>query len=374
MISVAGVWTELMICAIATPLWWGTPPGTAVHDFAYNIILITGIGVVLINWNPLIKLDGYHMLCEILGIVDLKEASTVYVSSWVRKYVWRLPVEVPYVPKRRRLGFAVYAVLSGIYSYTVLYVMARFVGNAFRNFNPEWSFIPELGTAALIFRSRIRTLVNFMKFVYLDKKDRVRAWFTPRRSTALAGLSFALALLPIWHETGNGRFVLEAANRAVVRNLVPGTVTQVYADEGQAITAGAPLIQLHNVALESKFARSQADYEVAIARAATALLHYADLGPAAGDRDRLTRQTQELLSEVAKLDLRSPISGVVLTPRVSDRLGTYLVEGTELVEVADLNTLRARVYLSEHDIYKLRQIPTRDCRSMACSVCTKRVY
>ena len=116
MISLAGVWTELMICAIATPLWWGTPPGTAVHDFAYTIILVTGIGVVLINWNPLIKLDGYHMLSEILGIVDLKEASTLYVSSWVKKYVWRLPVDVPYVPKPRRLGFAVYAILSGIYS------------------------------------------------------------------------------------------------------------------------------------------------------------------------------------------------------------------------------------------------------------------
>jgi putative peptide zinc metalloprotease protein len=354
MITVAGVWTELMICAVATPLWWGTPPGTAVHDFAYTIILITGIGVVLINWNPLMKLDGYHMLCEILGIIDLKETSTLYISCWVRRYVWRLPVEVPYVPKRRRLGFAVYAILSGMYSYTVLYVVARFVGNAFRNFNPEWSFIPELGTAVLIFRSRIRTLVNFMKFVYLDKKDRVRAWFTPRRSTVLAGIVIALALAPIWHETGDGRFVLEASNRAVVRNLVPGTVTKVYADEGQSITAGAPLIQMHNVALESKLARSQADYEVANARAATALLHYADLGGATGDRDRLARQTEQLSSEVAKLDLTSPISGVVLTPRVGDRLGTYLVEGTELVEVADVNTLRARVYLSEHDMYKLR--------------------
>jgi len=354
MISVAGVWTELMVCAIATPLWWGTPPGTAVHEFAYTIILITGIGVVLINWNPLMKLDGYHMLCEILGIVDLKEASTLYVSSWVRRYVWRLPVEVPYVPKRQRLGFAVYAILSGLYSYTVLYVVASFVGNAFRNFNPEWSFIPELGTAGLIFRSRIRTLVNFMKFVYLDKKDRVRAWFTLRRSAVLAGIVIALALAPIWHEMADGRLVLEASNRAVVRNLVSGTVTKVYADEGQSVTAGAPLIQMRNAALESKLARSQADYEVANARAATALLHYADLGGATGDRDRLARQTEQLSSEVARLAVTSPISGVVQTPRVGDRLGTYLVDGTELVEVADLNTLRARVYLSEHDMYKLR--------------------
>ena len=353
MISVAGVWTELMVCAIATFVWWGTALGTAVHDFAYTVILITGIGVVLINWNPLIKLDGYHMLCEILGIVDLKEASTIYVSSWVRRYVWRLPVEVPYLPKRQRLGFAAYAILSGIYSYTVLYIIARFVGNAFRNFNPEWSFIPEFATAGLIFRSRIRTLVNFMKFVYLDKKDRVRKWFTPGRSIVLAGIIVALALLPLWHETGDGRFVLEAANRAVVRNLVPGTVTTVYANEGQAVTAGARLVRLRNVALESKLARTQADYEVANALAATALLHNANLGTAVEDRERLARQTQELTAEIAKLDLRSPISGVVLTPRVGDRLGAYLVEGTELVEVADLGSVRARIYLSEHDMYKL---------------------
>lgn len=353
MISVSGVWTELMICAVATLLWWGTAPGTPVHDFAYTVILITGFGVVLINWNPLMKLDGYHMLCEILGIVDLKEASTIYVSSWVRRNIWRLPVEVPYVPKSRRLGFAVYAILSGIYSYTVLYVLARFVGNAFRNFNPDWSFIPELATAGLIFRSRIRTLVNFMKFVYLDKKDRVRAWFTPSRSIALAGIVVVFALAPLWHETGEGRFVLEAANRAVVRNLVPGTVTGVYADEGQPITAGVPLVRLRNVALESKLARSQADYQVAKATAATALLRNANLGMTTGNRERLAQQTAELASEVSKLNLQSPISGVVLTPRVRDRLGAYLVEGTELLEVANLDTVRARIYLSEHDMNKL---------------------
>src|SRR5579864_1082299 len=354
MISVAGVWSELMVCAIATPLWWGTPPGTAVHEFAYTIILITGIGVVLINWNPLMKLDGYHMLCEILGIVDLKEESTIYVSSWVKKNVWHLPVEVPYVPKRQRLGFAVYALLSGLYSYTVLYIVAGFVGNAFRHFNPEWSFIPELATAGLIFRSRIRTLVNFMKLVYLDKKDRVRAWFTPGRSLAVAAGVVLFSLLPLWHETGDGRFLLEPANRALVRNLVPGLVTQVYADEGQFVAAGSPLIQLRNLSLESRLARSQADAQVATGRAATALLRYADLGPAFQERERLARQTQELTAEAATLELQSPISGVVLTPRVHNDLGAYYPEGTELLEVANLDELRARVYLSEHDMHKLR--------------------
>jgi putative peptide zinc metalloprotease protein len=354
LISVSGVWSELMVCAIATPLWWATAPGTAVHDLAYVVILITGIGVVLINWNPLMKLDGYYMLSEVLGIADLKEASTIYVSSWVKRHVWGLPVEVPYVPKKRRAGFTVYAILSGIYSYTVLYVLARFVGNAFRNFNPDWSFIPELATAGLIFRSRIRTLVNFMKFVYLDKKDRVRAWFTPQRSLTVAAALVILLLLPLWHETAEGPFLLEATNQAMVRSTVPGTVTAVYVGEGQRVSAGQPLARLVSLSLESKFARSRTDYQVAAARTTSAELAHGDLGALAQDQGRLAEQTRQLADATSELELKSPVSGVVVTPRVADRLGAYVTAGTDLFEVADLGMLRARLYVSEHDMEEVR--------------------
>jgi putative peptide zinc metalloprotease protein len=353
-IALAGVWAELMIYAVATPVWWNTPPDTPVHNAAYVAMLITGITAALINWNPLIKLDGYHMMCEVLGIVDLKEASTAYVSAWVRQHIWRLPVEVPYVPKRRRLGFAVYALLSGLYSYTVLYVVARFVGNIFRNFNPDWSFIPELATAGLIFRSRIRLLVNFMKFVYLDKKDLVRAWFTPRRSLVIAATIAAVLLLPLRHDSVAGRFVLEPSTRALVRAIVPGIVTRVYADEGQSVDAGYPLLRLRNLPLQTRLAHSEADYSVASGHARSAALRYGDFGSAVKEQERLARQTSELSSEAANLDLKSPIPGIVLTPRVSDRLGAYVTAGTELTEIADLSQLRARIYVSEHDMYKLR--------------------
>jgi putative peptide zinc metalloprotease protein len=353
-IALAGVWSELMVYAILTPIWWGTPPDTPVHNAAYILMLITGIAAAVVNWNPLIKLDGYYMLCEILGIVDLKEASTAYVSGWVKRHIWGLPVEVPYVPKKRRLGYVAYALLSGLYSYMVLYIVARFVGNVFRNFNPEWSFIPELATAGLIFRSRIRLLVNFMKFVYLDKKDRVRAWFTPRRSLAVAVGLGMLLLVPWRHEAVVGRFILEPYQRSIVRAEVPGIVTDVYAEEGKPVAAGALLARLRNLPLQSKLARSQSDYHVASGRAVSASLRYDNFGPMMKEQENLARQTSLLALKAGELDLRSPISGVVLTPRVTDRAGTYVTEGTELLEIADLRELRARIYVSEHDVYKLR--------------------
>ncbi len=355
MITVSGVWAELMVCSLATPIWWGTSPGTAIHDFAYTIILLTGFAVVLINWNPLIKLDGYHIVTEILGINELKETSTLYLSSWVKRNIWGLPVEVPKVPKRRRPGYVVYAVLSGLYSYSILYVFASFMGNIARNFSADWGFLLEYGTAFMIFRGRLRTLWNFMKFVYLDKRDRIRAWFTPSRKLAMFAAALVFALLPLWHELATGRFVLEPANSTVVRALVPGVVTRVYADEGQQVAAGTALVQLQNIVLDSKVARSQSDLAIATGRANSAILHYADFGSAEQERARLIRQTGSYASEAARLEVSAPIAGVVASPRVGDLLGRYVPEGGELVEVADISGLRARIYVSEFEIYKLKQ-------------------
>ncbi|MGH9668601.1 MAG: HlyD family efflux transporter periplasmic adaptor subunit [Terriglobales bacterium] len=359
-IVVSGVWIELIICSIATPIWWAAPAGTFAHDFAYTIMLITGLGVVFINWNPLMKLDGYYILTELIGIPDLKEASTAYVAAWVKRHVWRLPVEVPYVPPRRRTGYVFYALTSGLYSYSVLTVLARFTGNVFRNFNPEWSFIPELAVAALIFRSRIRNLVRFMNFVYLDKKDKVRAWLTPQRRIAVGAVAAVVLLLPVWRESATGQFILEPKQRAVLRAAVPGTVAEVLADEGDAVAQGAPLIRLRNLELESRSAQTAAEYRVAAARAITAQLRYTDFGPAAQERNRLAEQNRALAAEVANLQLNSPISGVVITPRVRDRLGSYVEAGTELIEVADLRTMRARFYVPEHELRKVEaNAPTR---------------
>ncbi len=351
--TLSGSWSELLICAIATPIWWNTPYGTFVHDFAYKLILITGLGAIFFNWNPFIKLDGYYLLSEALGMSQLKEDSTAYVVGWVKKHVWRLPVEVPYVPKRRRLGYAVYAILSGAYSYSLLYFAARFVGNiAGRFIGPEWSFIPALGAGYLIFRGRITALVRFMNTLYLDKKERFLALATPRNKL-IAGVAMGLLLvLPLWRETVEGRFLLEPANRAVLRAAVPGTVTEVNAEEGHRVAAGETLLRLRNLSLESEAAQTRADSRVAAARATEAQLLYAAYGTADRERQQLAERSRLLDNQVVMLTIASPIAGQVMTPRVGDRIGSRVEPGTELVEVADLSTLRARIYLPEFAVRK----------------------
>jgi len=354
-IALAGIWSELVLCSIATPIWWLTAPGSVVHDGAYFMMMLTGIVSLVVNWNPLMKLDGYHMLCEIIGIAELKEDSTAFLSAWVKRHIWRLPVEVPYVPKRRKPGFAIYAILSGTYSYMVLYIVARFAGNVSRNFSPEWAFIPEYGVALLVFKGRIRLLVNFMKLVYLDKKDRLRAWFTSHRAILTTAVIIVLLLLPVWRQSTSGSFILEPAHPAVVRAAVPGMVEAVYVNEADQVSAGQALALLRNVPLQSDLAEAKARYVVAANRATTAGMHYENYGSALQERTSLATRSTQLSQQAALLLIASPISGKVQTPRPKDHIGSYFTEGTPLLEVADSNQLMAKIYVSEYDMYQLRQ-------------------
>jgi hypothetical protein len=256
---IAGIWADLMICVVATFIWWGTATGMYIHDLAYKVMMVTGIGVTLLNLNPLIKLDGYYLLAELIGEADLKERSTAFVSSWTRKHIFRLPAEVEYVPRHRRVLYIFYSALSGVYSYLLMAFVVIFVYHILRSYTPEWAWVPALLLGLRIFRSRITMLERFMKTVYLDKKERLFAWFTPLRSVLVGVALLAVLLAPIWPEFVDGRFALEPVRRTLIHTEVPGTVAEVLVEEGQTVAPGAPLLRLRNLEMESASAQAGAD-------------------------------------------------------------------------------------------------------------------
>jgi putative peptide zinc metalloprotease protein len=351
----AGLWVELIFCAMATVAWWGTAPGTSAHEYAYMVMLLTGIGSVLINLNPLIKLDGYYVLTEILRIPDLKEQSTALLTNWVKRNIFRLPVVVEYVPRRRRWLYVPYAILSGIYSYGLLFFVVVFARNIVRGYTQEWAFVPALLLGYFIFRSRIRALVRFMKILYLDKRELLLSARNSPRVAGLAATALLLLLLPFWHDTVDGRFLLEPAKQAVIRAHVPGVLEQSSAQEGQFVTAGAQLLQLRNLSLETQVEGVRADAEVAAARSTQAQLHYTGVAFARHEQEQLAERGRILNQERGQLSLVSPIDGVVLTPRVSDLVGSYVPAGMTILEVADLSSMKARIYISEVGLRKIHE-------------------
>jgi multidrug resistance efflux pump len=120
------------------------------------------------------------------------------------------------------------------------------------------------------------------------------------------------------------------------------------------VAAGDRIARLTNLSLQAR--QSQADREHAAAemKVNQASLKYSGLGEALEDKNRLAKHLEAANLHVASLEISSPLSGVILTPRVEDSIGRYLPEGTVIAEVGDLKTLKARVYVSEYEIRTAR--------------------
>jgi putative peptide zinc metalloprotease protein len=352
--TISGIWVDLILCVVATIVWWATPVGMFSHDFAYKVMMVTGIGVSLLNLNPLIKLDGYYLFSELTGEVDLKERSTAYVSSWVRRNILRLPVEVEYVSRRRRVFYLVYALLSGVYSYGLLAVVILFVYHVLRAYSPEWAFVPALIIAYFMFRKRIWSSLALMKTAYLDKKEKLRKWLSPPRLAAFTAIAAIVLFAPVWPEFVRGPFILEPLRRAIIRAQVAGEVEQVFIHEGEQLQAGQPVAQLTNLTLQSQAAGVHAELQVSVARSVEAQLHYDGMAPAEHLRNQLTQQDHLLQEEVTQLRPLSPISGVVVTPHPGDLRGSHLSAGNEIAEIADLSIMQARIFVPEFAMRDIR--------------------
>ena len=96
-------------------------PGTFIYDFAFQVILFTGISSFLINMNPLIKLDGYYALMDSLEIPELREESFAHINRRIKKMFGLNVDEVQDLTRRKKRIYWIYGTLSDtLYSHLIL--------------------------------------------------------------------------------------------------------------------------------------------------------------------------------------------------------------------------------------------------------------
>jgi putative peptide zinc metalloprotease protein len=341
---IAGIWIEMVMCGIAMLIWTNTPVGEPIHDFAYEIILITGLAVIVINLNPLIKLDGYYFLTEWIGIPDLKERSTAFFSGWIQHHIFRLPVEVPIVPRRRVAFFAIYAFVSGCYSYLLLFAVVRFSFNILAHFIAEWALLPAAGLAFVIFRSRLRMFGRFLATFYKVRKDSALWRFTPLRLAAFAAIAILL-VVPIWHIRVDAYYLVEPSDVQVLRARVPGTVRQVSVREGQPVYKGEQLATLDSLMHTTHNISAQANLAMAESRVADSEVQHRNLGPAIVARSEAVQMNAAAFTESESLTIKAPFDGVVVTTAPQNLAGERVGQGEELLKVGRIDRPIIRIFV-----------------------------
>ncbi|HEY3174920.1 MAG TPA: efflux RND transporter periplasmic adaptor subunit [Candidatus Polarisedimenticolia bacterium] len=361
--TVAGCYSGLVLASFGMILWWATEPGDLLNKAAIVLMLVGGPPVVMFNWNPLLKLDGYYILMDLLEAPNLMDNSRKHLGYLFKSRVLRVPVEPVSVPPRLRTAYVVYGIASiafiapfTIYMPVIVYyIFSRLVGEALA-----------LPIAAVMAYRMVmvyaRKLFETLKYTWLSHRPAQAGGETGRLRPGMmgAGAAAGLALLafgPRFAVRAEGTGTLEPLERIEVRAAWPGFVAEsggsgAMPAEGALVRAGDPLVRLEN--LEVDAGRRSVDLELAALRAdlsrlearrepAQAMMRRSEERALQGDALVLARRVEELT-------LRAPIAGVVLTPRLQDKLGAYLGSGETWCVIGRIDRLRVRVPLSEKDL------------------------
>ena len=120
-ISGAGIVTDVIIGLVAFIAWHFTE-GSYFHTLLGNIFVFSTLNSIVFNANPLIKLDGYYVLIDVIGKRNLyTRASAVMKDTriWIASFG-----QDGVRPKGwRHWGLLTYAVLALIYRINILWVI-----------------------------------------------------------------------------------------------------------------------------------------------------------------------------------------------------------------------------------------------------------
>lgn len=355
-VMLGGIYIESFICVLATGIWVVTYPDTLLHDIAYKGMIYTGISTVFFNVNPLTPTDGYHAIAEMLEIPDLRPESFHYIGALIQKYIFRLPVEVPVLSKRKRRIFLIYGPLSIVYTGSIMLAIAALIAHLYGLFAGELAGLLTLLTVLRMFRKRIRKFTNVLRMFYLDKKEYLMSPKVQRRLAVAASIVVLALILPWPHESLQVGIVLRPSTTVEVAAPADATVASVEVREGDYVRPGSTLALLTSRTVESRIQELTArkggfESKASSSRAEASAADSTEFELRANAVASALKAGENLRDALV---LRAPVGGTILTHRPQDLLGSSVAGGAPLFELADTRTMRVEIPVTERLLQTLR--------------------
>jgi multidrug resistance efflux pump len=443
-VTFAGAYFELVVWAVATLSWRLLEPGTWVSLAALVVMATSGIKLFF-NLNPLIKLDGYYLLSDLLDVPNLRPRAFAFINRGVKR-LFGFPVGDPDLlptPRERRI-FLAYGLMAMTFSYWFLTQIALGFGSYLTWRYQGWGFAMASGLVTAMFWTPIRGLLPRGGAVPLAQvtngpagagpveneaaPSARRLWRSPKLELlALTAATFVLLFLLPREVKVSGEFTVLPLHNAEVRAQVEGIIERVYVLEGERVRAGDTILlldereyradlagveaeieerqsrlrllragprmqeielaQLVVVRARERVTYSQNELERAVAleaRGALSQVEFEKVAEEAGIRARELQEAEaslELLragarveeleaveQDVARLEaergrvreqlgniaLLAPHDGVIVTPKIHEKVGSFVEPGDLVAEVHDLSVVQAEIDVPERVIGDVR--------------------
>ena len=253
-VTAAGSWIQLVIASLAAMVWWAAAPGTVLEYVAFAGVFTGGIATVFMNANPLIPLDGYYALSDYLEVPNLRQRAFAYLAWLAKTRLFRLELPAPPADERERRVFLIYGGIAAVYIPLALTLFAAAAFGWLSRWLGAVGIAIFLTAAFLTLRGPVRSFLQTLKEAVRLRRDTWTGGPWKRRLiVAVPGIVVLGALIP-WRITLVAPF--QAAPALSTAHAAPdsGIIGRVMVREGMAVSSGAPLLEIRNLAMERDLA------------------------------------------------------------------------------------------------------------------------
>jgi multidrug resistance efflux pump len=333
-VTFSGAWFEIVIWGASTLLWRVAEPGTTLSDAALVVMATSGIKT-LFNWNPLVKLDGYYLLGDLLEIPNLRSKAFAYLKGLFRLGPGPAAAPTAAGPRERRI-FLSYGLLASAYSVWLMGMITTHLGGYLVDRYQGAGAVTFAVVMGSFFRGSVkRAFAPLGRLVGLagtpsgpaatgspaapgpvddpgggEPAAAPRGWWerlggwrrsvrgmagrlSPRRRVAIAAVVLlGLLILGRMELRVGGEFRVLPTSNADVRAEVAGLIEAVPVDEGDVVDTGDLIVRLSDRDARADLAQVQAEID-----RKKALLRLLEKGPRREEIDLARKEVEKARAE-----------------------------------------------------------------------------
>lgn len=348
-VSAAGVLAELALAAVGLLVWAATEPGW-LRDAGFAVAVAGSASTVLFNGNPLMRMDGYFVLCDLAGLPNLATRSAAWWRAQALRRIAGLATQRGPDPARGETPWLVaYAPLAWCWRVAMVLSIVLWAGALHRLLGAA---LAALGATWLV-GVPVARLLRAPLEAAAGAGARLAAW--ARLGGVLAAVVTVVTIVPV-----PDRSVVPALvampDDAQVRAGVDGFVAEVLARAAAPVPLGVPLLRLDDPALAIDRERALTARRGAQARLFASLR--SDPAQAREAEQELARADAELAridERIALLPVRAATDGRVEWLRPQDLPGRWVREGEVVGHVTGVARPVLRVALDQDEAARVRE-------------------
>ncbi len=345
-VSGVGIMVELFIAALAFYVWLNVQAGW-VSDITFVVMLIASVSTVLFNGNPLLRFDGYHLLCDVADLPNLDTRSRAWWSNLLQRRVFGMDAPAPPVAAGERKWLLFYAPLALIYRIYIGLLIALWI-------SVKSVLLGLLVALAAVILLLLMPLHALVRTITQSAQGAQRQRSVRRLQLVAAAVLLLLAVVPLPYGTVS-EAVVWLPEQAEVRAQTDGFVRDLRVRDGDAVNPGQVLAVLDDPVLLAK--QAEAHSRLLGLRVQYFNTLQSDRLQAQNFSEALAHAEAEIThidTRIAQLEMRSQLAGRMVITRQDDLPGTFLKRGQPLGYVFAPGAVVVRAVVADEDAALVR--------------------